>query len=90
MMPMPRRSWPSILRPVWTTSSLLLSCVSLSCWTVSAPLTPIPPEIWLSKPGSIAPVAPFAAARPVSSDPLMRVNLPPAYTVVLETASAVT
>jgi hypothetical protein len=79
----------AILRPVWTTSSLVSSWVSLSCCTVRAPLTPMPPDMLLTKPATTAPVAPLTAARPTRAAPLTVWKLPPTYRVELVAARAV-
>jgi hypothetical protein len=79
-------------RPVWTTSSLLSSWVSLSCWTVRAPLTPMPPEMSLTQPGTTAPVVGLMEAILRLVTPLMVLNEPVTYSLVPsgEASTAVT
>jgi hypothetical protein len=52
-------------------------------------LTPMPPEMLLTKPGTTAPVAPLTATRPTRGVPFTVWKLPPTYTVVLVAARAV-
>ena len=44
----------------------------MSCCTVSAPLTPMPPVMLLTKPVSTAPVVALTAARPTAGDAVDR------------------
>src|SRR4029450_14016590 len=53
------------------------------------PLTPMPPEMSLTNPGTTAPVAPFTATRPTRAAPFTVLKLPPTYRVELVAARAV-
>jgi len=53
------------------------------------PLTPMPPDMLLTKPGTTAPVAPLTATRPTRAVPFTVWKLPPTYSVELVAARAV-
>ena len=82
---------------MWTTISLDWSGVIFISWTFSWPLGPMPPEMSLIQvPTGLAPVRPTrapvvasTAARPTLLAPLIWVNCPPRYTVVLVASSSV-
>src|SRR4029453_3456629 len=50
------------------------------------PLTPMPPEMSLTNPGTTAPVAPLTATRPTRAAPFTVLKLPPTYRGVLVAA----